>query len=622
MPNGPSIAKAYVQIIPSAQGIKGSLSNLFSGEAESAGKSVGGKFSSALGSALKIGGAALTAAAGSAAALTKAAIGSYADYEQLVGGVETLFSSLDGTISAAPEVLTNASNAFKTAGLSANEYMESVTGFAAALTSSLGGDYSKAASFADMAITDMADNANKMGTSMESIQNAYQGFAKQNYTMLDNLKLGYGGTKEEMARLLADAEAFSGVHYDISNLGDVYEAIHVVQTELGITGTTAKEAASTISGSLAMTKSSWTNLITGIADDNADFGALIGDFVDSASIAAGNLIPRISQALSGIGNVITGLAPVIASALPPLISGVLPDLLSAGMDLITAIGTGIVQNLPALVNTAVQIIPTLITGISSALPELISYLPEIIATISITLIDNLPVIIDAGMQLLIAVQQGFIQALPKMIGYVPQIVSSLFRALVSGVGQMVSGGAQLLSGVMQGLRAELRAIASIGMDVVRGIWQGISNGLSWIKSMITGWVGNVKNFLKSLFGINSPSTWARDMLGVNIARGIGVGFEDEMVAVERSMEDAMPDLSGSVQFEARTAPVRSAVFSENAENDRTSGEDFAKSIQSAADRLESAIRDMKIYLDTGELVGAVDKGLGRTRASIIRRSLA
>ena len=226
------------------------------------------------------------------------------------------------------------------------------------------------------------------------------------------------------------------------------------------------------------------------------------------------------------------------------------------------------------------------------------------------------------MQLLIAVQQGLIQALPKMIGYVPQIVSSLFRALVSGVGQMISGGAQLLSGVMQGLRAGLRGIASIGMDVVRGIWQGISNGLGWIKSMITGWVGNVKNFLKSLFGINSPSTWARDMLGVNIARGIGVGFEDEMEAVERSMDGAMPDLSGSVQFEARTSPVRAAVFSDNAENDRTAGEDFANALQSAADRLESAIKDMKIYLDTGELVGAVDKGLGRTLASNMRRRLA
>lgn len=639
---GTNLAKAYVQIIPSADGIKGNLESLLGGEGDAAGKSAGGKFSSAFGAALKIGAAALSAAAAGVGAMVSAAVSSYADYEQLVGGIETLFSSLDGTVSAAPQVLANAENAYRTAGLSVNEYMETVTSFSAALVSSLDGDYAEAARISDIAITDMSDNANKMGTSMESIQMAYQGFAKQNYTMLDNLKLGYGGTKSEMERLLADAEAITGIHYDINNLNDVYEAIHVIQGEMGITGTTAEEAASTISGSLSMTKAAWANLMTGIADSNADLSGLIDNLVSSAGALASNIMPVVSQALQGGGDLVVQLAPIIAAQLPALITSVLPGLLSAGEALLEGLLQGIVtaipalapaaasvlvqlagfliQNLPMIIDAGPQMIPALITGISSALPELISYLPEIIATISITLIDNLPVIIDAGMQLLIAVQQGFIQALPKMIGYVPQIVSSLFRALVSGVGQMVSGGAQLMSGAMQGLRAELRGIASIGMDVVRGIWQGISNGLGWIKSMITGWVGNVKNFLKSLFGINSPSAWARDMLGVNIARGIGVGFEDEMVAVERSMEDAMPDLSGSVQFEARTVPVRAAVFSDNAERGGFSAESES-AILAELRATREAIQNMGIYLDDGTLVGRVNQGLGMIRAGETRRKL-
>ena len=271
------IAKAYVQIVPSAQGISGKISQALGGEAERAGKAGGGKFSSAFGAALKVGGAAIAAGAAALGKVASEAISGYADYEQLVGGVETLFAD------SADVVQQYASNAFKTAGLSANEYMETVTSFSASLLQSLGGDTAKAAQVGDMAISDMADNANKMGSSMESIQNAYQGFAKQNYTMLDNLKLGYGGTKTEMERLLADASKLSGVEYNIDSLSDVYEAIHVVQEEMGITGTTAKEAYETISGSLATTKAAWSNLLVGIADENADFPALINNFVESAS---------------------------------------------------------------------------------------------------------------------------------------------------------------------------------------------------------------------------------------------------------------------------------------------------------------------------------------------------
>ena len=257
--------------------------------------------------------------------LGKQAIQSYAEYEQLVGGVETLFKD-------SSDVVQNyANNAYKTAGLSANEYMETVTSFSASLLQSLNGDTEQSAKVADMAITDMSDNANKMGTSMESLQNAYQGFAKQNYTMLDNLKLGYGGTKSEMERLLQDATALSGVEYDISNLSDVYTAIHVIQEELGVAGTTSLEASTTISGSLASMKSAWGNLLTGIADENANFGELINNFVDSILTFADNLLPRIQTTIQGMGQLVSGLltelVPEIVYAIPPLIESTLPTLI-------------------------------------------------------------------------------------------------------------------------------------------------------------------------------------------------------------------------------------------------------------------------------------------------------
>lgn len=314
----------------------------------------------------KVGAAAVTAGVAGVTALTKMGVEGYAQYEQLVGGVETLFKASQGI------VMNYAENAYKTAGMSANAYMETVTSFSASLIQSLNGDTAKAAEVGNMAITDMSDNANKMGTSMEMIQNAYQGFAKQNYTMLDNLKLGYGGTKEEMQRLIDDAnrvKAANGEMADLSidSFADVTEAIHIIQSEMGITGTTAKEAASTIEGSLAMMKGAWENLVVGMADSNADMEVLIDNFVESTATAAKNLLPRIEQTLVGIGKLITELAPVIAEALPQLVTAVLPSLLAAGVSLITALVKGVVTALPALYTAlleAVQVILVEVFGVS------------------------------------------------------------------------------------------------------------------------------------------------------------------------------------------------------------------------------------------------------------------
>lgn len=331
-------------------------------------KGLGSKIGGALKTVGKVSAGAIAAGGAAVGALTKSAVGAYADYEQLSGGVETLFKS------SSDVVMKYAENAYKTAGLSANEYMETVTSFSASLLQSLNGDTAKAAETADLAITDMSDNANKMGTSMESIQNAYNGFAKQNFTMLDNLKLGYGGTKEEMERLLADAERLSGQKFDISSYADIVEAIHVVQTEMGITGTTAKEASETISGSLGMTKSAWSNLIAGLGNGNADLGRLVDDFVDSLDKLGDNVFPIIEKVLDGIGKLLDEFIPKLAKRLPGLIQKIFPKLLTAVTNLIKTLA----KNLPQLIQT---LLPPLLTALVEIGVEIVKNLPSILMSI-------------------------------------------------------------------------------------------------------------------------------------------------------------------------------------------------------------------------------------------------
>lgn len=370
------IAKAYVQIVPSMQGIQAQLSKSLAPAVETSGKESGQKMGNALAGGLKSAassiGKAFTAAAKAAAvgfgaaaaavaAVGKSALNAYADYEQLVGGVETLFGN------ASDKVLQNANRAFQTAGLSANEYMETVTSFSASLLQSVGKDTKKAAEYADQALVDMSDNANKMGSNMQDIQNAYQGFAKQNYTMLDNLKLGYGGTKEEMERLIADANKVKQANGEMADLSidsfaDITEAIHIVQTEMGITGTTAKEASTTIQGSVGMMKASWKNLLVGVADDTQDFGGLMDNFVDSVGIAAKNILPRVETILGGIGSLVEGLAPVVAQAVPQLVITILPSMASAAASLLQAFAGSLVELAPALLQSALSGIQTILVS--------------------------------------------------------------------------------------------------------------------------------------------------------------------------------------------------------------------------------------------------------------------
>ena len=404
-----TIASAYVQILPSAEGMKSNLTKALGGDAEDVGKSlsnkIGGGLKTGLGVAAKAAAAGIAAAGTAAVALGSQAMESYANYEQLIGGVETLFGE------SADKVINDASQAFKTAGMSANDYMETSIQSAAALINSLGGDQAKAADLMGMSITDMSDNVNKMGTSMEAVQNAYRGFSRGNFTMLDNLALGFAGTKEGMQELLNAAEQISGVKYDINSYSDIVQAIHEVQTQMGITGTTAKEAMTTISGSVNATKAAWQNLLTGIADENADFEALVNNFIDSAMIAAENILPRVQTIMDGLGRLIT----------------------EASQRILPIIIDMIVQNLPQIIASGVQIVISLITGIVQALPQLVASLPQIFSAILGAFRENWPALRDAGVELLRMVGEGIASAVSWLWEKVTDIGRSVVDQIYSGI---------------------------------------------------------------------------------------------------------------------------------------------------------------------------------------------
>lgn len=428
-----------------------------------------------IGTFAKWGAAAATAAATATAALVKSAVTAYSDYEQLVGGVETLFKD------SASEVQKYAANAYQTAGLSANEYMETVTGFSASLLQSLDGDTKAAAEKANVAITDMSDNANKMGTSMESIQNAYQGFAKQNYTMLDNLKLGYGGTKEEMQQLLEDAEKLSGQKFDLSSYADIVDAIHVVQTEMGITGTTAKEAATTIQGSVNMTKAAWQNLVVGIADDTQDFDVLVNNFVESVTTAGNNILPRVEIALKGVGTLVEKLAPIIAKTVPNIVSTTLPSMIKAGTSMIRALLDGLLKAVPELIPCFKDIINQLIEVIVDNLPLIIEAAVTIAGAIVSGLVEALPDILTAGIQLIQSLAQGLTNGIPNILSTAIDIVSKLAMTFYKNEPQIIQTGLQLLLGLVKGILQAVPQLLSVLPDIIN---QGVESLLSEIPMII------------------------------------------------------------------------------------------------------------------------------------------
>ena len=407
----------------------------------------------------------MTRAVDSLVNLGKTALDSVGALEQNVGGVETLFGD------TADAVIAAADRAYQTAGMSANDYMSTVTSFSASLLQSLSGNTEEAAKVADMAIIDMADNANKMGTSMDMIQNAYQGFAKQNYTMLDNLKLGYGGTKTEMERLLADAQELTGVKYDINNLNDVYQAIHVIQEEMGITGTTAKEASETLEGSMAAAKAAWDNFMNGSSD--AD------QLADAFATAADNIVNNLAEIVPRFAETLPALAGAIVSQIPDLAAAIVPAVLSAGQSILEqardavldfdfeGMAEMVVESITDFINgdglrsflgCLVDIFTGIVNGISSMLPTLLPALVELIAYTVTTLIDQLPALLDCALQLIMGLADGILAALPVLIEALPEVISSIVQFLISAVPQIIDAGIELLMALVDALPVIIDAL--------------------------------------------------------------------------------------------------------------------------------------------------------------------
>ena len=570
--------------------------------------------------ALETSAAVVTATTAAVANLTKQAVAAYADYEQLWGGVETLFGTkgaytleeyaasvgkttdeaaaeFDKLIEAQNLVSDNADNAFRTAGMSANQYMETVTGFSASLIQSLGGDTLEAAKVADRAIVDMSDNANKMGTDIASIQNAYQGFAKQNYTMLDNLKLGYGGTKEEMARLIKDASEMTevqkklGIEVDASSMsfGNIVNAISVMQEQLGIAGTTYKEAEGTISGSLSMVKASWENLLVAISQGGEwDITTYIDNLVSSISTAAGNILPVVEQALVGIAQVVETLVPQIAEKLPGMITEALPGLLSAGVSAIQALADGLIKAIPQLMPTVtniimqlgqmiiqmapdivkcgIELIVQLALGLAQALPDLIPVAVDAVITIVETLLDNIDMLVDAAIQLIMALAEGLINALPRLIEKAPEIIIKLVEALVRNFPKIINCGTDLVVKLIEGITKCWGQVIQTGADIINqvksGFSQKVQEALTWGKDLISNFIQGIRNkfsdvkaalsdlgnLIADLIGFSEPDegplsnfhTFAPDMMEL-FAKGI----DDNVGLVEDSVENVTKTVAGS-----------------------------------------------------------------------------
>ena len=592
MSDGINLGKAYVQIIPSAEGIQGKLSSIIDGEAESAGASGGAKLSSALGGALKtgIGIAAGAAAAGAAAvsAFAKEAVAGYASYEQLVGGVEKLYGSAGQSLAdyaasvgkttqevageyqrlqeAELLVQKNADQAYKTAGMSANAYMETATSFSAALINSLEGDTKKAAEVTDVAMRAMSDNVNVFGSDFGSVQNAFQGFAKQNYTMLDNLKLGYGGTKSEMERLIADANTYRAsigetADLSIDSFADIVQAIQSVQEAQGIAGTTNKEAMSTIEGSAAATKAAWENVITSIGRGEGlseAIDGLIGTIFggEDGGGLLNNIIPRIQTTMEGIGQFVETAGPIISEKIPPLIESIVPALLESGITLISALGDGLMQalptlipiafdaimeianalieNLPMILEAAIQVVLMLAQGIAQALPDLVPTIVECVLMIVETLIDNVDLLVDAAIALTLGLAEGLINALPILIEKAPEIVAKLVEALIRNAPKILEAAVELIVKLASGIITNLPKIVEAAGKVMSTLIEGFGRYFSKVVEAGKNIIGKVKDGIKQL----NPAEWGRDMIQ---------SFIDGIMGMISSVRDAVGRVAETVR---------------------------------------------------------------------------
>ncbi len=556
--------------------------------------SMSGKAVGALKGVATVGLAGVGTAVAALAGVGKSALDAYATYEQAVGGVDTLFKDASGTVQK------YAAEAYRTAGVSANEYMTQVTSFSASLISSLGGDTAKAAELGNTAMIDMSDNANKMGTDIETIQQTYQSLARGNYAMLDNLKLGYGGTKSEMERLIQDANKVKQANGEMGDLSidkfsDVVQAIHIMQQQMGITGTTAKEAATTIEGSVGMMKAAWQNWLAELGKDNADINGLTTQLVDSVSTVIQNVGPRIAQIITGITAALPQLFSSLGSTLPALVMQILPPVLGAlgqlgtmlltsattwittslpqllaqfqswvtsrlpsflqtGLTMVTNLLQGIVQALPQIASTAVIVLTTLLDGLSAQLPQLIPIGINAVLNLVQGILNNLPQIIDSGLKLILGLAQGLINALPDLVGKVPILIGQLVGGIINRLPQILQAGVQLLGALANGFISSVPRLicaipgmvgqimrgftsvnwGSVGLNIITGIATGIAGAAGRLVTAAVNAATNALNWVKRKLGIHSPSRVFRDQVGEMIGEGMAVGIDESASKVKKA----------------------------------------------------------------------------------------
>lgn len=540
-----------------------------------------------------------TAAATAVTALVSKSVGAFADYEQLTGGVETLFGAggrsveeyaqsvgksvsdiqgkYDSLMSAQNAVLENANKAYMTAGMSANEYMDTVTGFSASLISSLGGDTNKAADYANSALVDMSDNANKMGTDMESIKNAYQGFAKQNYTMLDNLKLGYGGTQEEMKRLLSDAEKLTGQRYDISSFADITQAIHAIQTQMDITGTTAKEASTTISGSWGSLKAAFQNVLVGLTTGGDMFDQSLDALINTAVTFGQNIIPAIKGALSGVGYLIEGLAPVIGETIPPLINDLAPTLANSAVSLISSLVNGLTQNATQFSECLSNMIIVAVAGISTVVPQLLDAASKIVSNLMQGLTNSMPQIVNGAVTLVEGLVNGLVNNIPLLIMGAVQLVASLANGLIENLPRIIDAGVNLITGIISASYSMMPQIIQTGVQLVVNLAIGLVQAIPQLITALPQITGSIVNGFMSI-------NWFD--LGLQLIKSIWEGIKSIGSEMWNGVKEKTSELWGGVKN----------VVSEKLNNIKSTYDAHGRGLKGAT---FAAIEGVKEYYRTG-----------------------
>lgn len=596
-----NVGSAASGVFSGLSGVAGSVASRMAGAlkggadtAWNAISSMSGKAVGALKGIATVGLAGVGTAVAALAGVGKSALDAYATYEQAVGGVDTLFKDASATVQK------NAAEAYRTAGVSANEYMTQVTSFSASLISSLGGDTAKAAELGNTAMIDMSDNANKMGTNIETIQQTYRSLARGNYAMLDNLKLGYGGTKSEMERLIQDANKVKQANGEMGDLSidkfsDVVQAIHIMQKQMGITGTTYDEAAKTIEGSVNMMKAAWQNWLAELGKDNADINGLTKQLVDSVGTVIQNVGQRIAQIITGITAALpqlfaslgSTLLALVMQILPPVLGALgqlgtmlltsattwittslpqllaqfqswvtsnLPSFLQTGLTMITNLLQGIVQALPQIASTAVIVLTTLLDGLSSQLPQLIPIGVNAVLNLVQGILNNLPQIIDSGLKLILGLAQGLINALPDLVGKVPILIGQLVGGIINRLPQILQAGVQLLGALANGFISSVPRLigsipgmvgqimrgftsvnwGSVGLNIITGIATGIAGAAGRLVTAAVNAATNALNWVKRKLGIHSPSRVFRDQVGEMIGEGMAVGIDESASKVRKA----------------------------------------------------------------------------------------